>query len=67
MRISRSALLRALVLASVPIASFAQTEPVIIETESGTLGANLTTVTSGDVTYVTTSVGRTNHPFLPSA
>ena len=47
MRIPGSALLRACLLASIPIASFAQTEPVIIEAESGLLGANLATNVDG--------------------
>ena len=65
MRVSRSALLRACLLASIPIASFAQTEPVIIEAESGTLGANLATGVSGTTTYVTTTVNRTTPPSVP--
>jgi endo-1,4-beta-xylanase len=65
MRVSRSALLRACLLASIPIASFAQTEPVVFEAESGTLGANLTTGVSGAATYVTTTVNRTTPPSVP--
>jgi endo-1,4-beta-xylanase len=50
----RGALLRACLLASVPIAAFAQT-PVIVEAESGTLGASLTTGsdTAAGVNYIT--------------
>jgi endo-1,4-beta-xylanase len=62
MRISTSALLRACLLASVPIATFAQTEPVIIEAESGTLGANLTTGTLDGSNYVTTTLNGTTPP-----
>src|SRR5262245_27817023 len=42
MGISRGALLRACLLASVPIAAFSQA-PVVVEAESGTLGTSLTT------------------------
>ena len=62
MRVSRGALLRACLLASIPIASFAQTEPVVFEAESGALGANLTTGVSGTATYVTTTANRTTPP-----
>jgi len=62
MRISTSALLRACLLASVPIATYAQTEPVIIEAESGTLGANLTTGTLDGTNYVTTTLNGTTPP-----
>ncbi|HKU91140.1 MAG TPA: endo-1,4-beta-xylanase [Steroidobacteraceae bacterium] len=54
MGISRSALLRACLLASVPIAAFSQA-PVVVEAESGTLGSSLTTgsdATAG-VNYIT--------------
>jgi endo-1,4-beta-xylanase len=49
-----SALLRACLLASVPIATFAQA-PVVVEAESGTLGASLTTGTDAgaSVNYIT--------------
>jgi len=49
-----SALLRACLLASVPIATLAQA-PVVVEAESGTLGASLTTgtATAAGVTYIT--------------
>jgi len=55
MRISKSALLRACLLASVPIATYAQTEPVIVEAESGTFTSpsQLSTATLGGVTYIT--------------
>ena len=54
MRISKGALLRACLLASVPIAAFSQS-PVIVEAESGTLGSNLTTGTdsTAGVNYIT--------------
>jgi endo-1,4-beta-xylanase len=65
MRIPGSALLRACLFASLPIASFAQTEPVIVETETGTLGANLTTGTQDGATYVTTTASRTTPPTAP--
>jgi endo-1,4-beta-xylanase len=50
----KRALLRACVLASVPIVTFAQA-PVIVEAESGSLGANLTTGTdaAAGVNYIT--------------
>jgi endo-1,4-beta-xylanase len=62
MRTSMSALLRACLFASVPIATFAQTEPVIIEAESGTFGANLTTGAVDGATYVTTTLNDTAVP-----
>ena len=37
----------------------AQTEPVIVEAESGTLGPSVTTGTLGDATYVTAAVNVT--------
>jgi hypothetical protein len=43
MRIPGSALLRACLFASIPITAFAQTEPVVFEAESGSLGANIAT------------------------
>ena len=54
MGISRSALLRACLLASVPIAAFSQA-PVVVEAESGTLGSSLTTGsdTPAGVNYIT--------------
>jgi len=65
MRISASALLRACLFASVSINAFAQTEPVIVEAEGGTLGANLATNTLNGVTYITTTVNRTTPPTAP--
>jgi endo-1,4-beta-xylanase len=48
----RGALLRACLIASVPMAALAQT-PLIIEAESGSLGASLTTATDGSgVTHI---------------
>jgi endo-1,4-beta-xylanase len=55
MRISASALLRAFLLASAPLGAFAQTQPVVVEAESGTLGASLTTTTADGVTFITTT------------
>jgi len=65
MRISASALLRVCLLASVPICASAQTEPVVFEAESGTLGANIATGVDGAVTFVTTTVNRTTPPSAP--
>jgi endo-1,4-beta-xylanase len=65
MRIATSALLRACLLASVSVSAVAQTEPVVIEAESGTLGANLTTGTLDGATYITTTVNRTTPPTAP--
>jgi GH35 family endo-1,4-beta-xylanase len=62
MRFHTSVLTRACLLLSVSVGAFAQTEPVIIEAESGTLGANLATSTAGAVTFVTTTVNRTTPP-----
>ena len=52
MRITRSALLRVCLLASVPIASMAQA-PTIVEAESGSLGTSLTTGSAAGVNYIT--------------
>jgi len=53
MRLSRGALLRAVLLVSVPITTLAQA-PTVVEAETGTLGANLTTGTdAGGVNYIT--------------
>ena len=52
---SVGARLRACLLLSLPVAVMAQTQPVIVEAESGTLGASLTTATAGAVTYITTT------------
>jgi len=57
--------LRVCLLVSVPICASAQTEPVVIQAESGTLGANLATGVDGDVTFVTTTVNRTTPPTAP--
>src|SRR5689334_13505598 len=56
MSTTRSALLRACLLAFVPMVTFAQT-PVIVEAESGTLGSSLTVATdpATAVTYITTT------------
>ena len=65
MRISASALLRACLLAAVPICASAQSEPVVFEAESGTLGANIATGVDGAVTFVSTTVNRTTPPTAP--
>src|SRR6187431_2152111 len=54
MKITRNALLRGCLLASVPIASMAQA-PTIVEAESGSLGTSLTTGTdaTAGVNYIT--------------
>jgi endo-1,4-beta-xylanase len=65
MRISSGALLRACLFASVSVNAIAQTEPVVFEAESGTLGANLATNTLDGATYVTTTVNRTTPPTAP--
>ena len=44
----------------------AQTEPVVIQAESGTLGANIATGVDGAVTFVTTTVNRTTPPSAPT-
>jgi endo-1,4-beta-xylanase len=62
MKLTPGALLRACLFASIPIATFAQTEPVVVEAESGTLGVNLTTGAVGGATYVTTTANRTTPP-----
>jgi endo-1,4-beta-xylanase len=62
MKLSRCELVLAGLLTSIPIVSLAQTEPVIIEAESGTLGANIATAVDGSVTFVTTTVNRTTPP-----
>lgn len=65
MRISAGALVRACLFASIPITSLAQTEPVIVEAESGMLGANIATGVDGAVTFITTTVNRTTPPTAP--
>ncbi len=61
----RGALLRACLLASVPIATFAQI-PVVVEAETGTLGTSLTTGTdtAAGVDYITvmTAANSANNP-----
>src|SRR6187549_2859435 len=64
MKSLRSELLLACLI-SIPAISSAQTEPVIVEAESGALGANLTTGTLNGATYVTTTVNRTTAPSVP--
>jgi endo-1,4-beta-xylanase len=59
---NKHALLRACLLACVPSASFAQV-PVIVEAESGTLGASLTIATdAGGVTHITTTENSAVNP-----
>src|SRR5439155_1238544 len=63
MKIFRSALLRACLLASLSAAALAQTQPVIVEAESGVLGASLTIpAPSGGITYITTTENATVTP-----
>src|SRR5262245_52472030 len=57
-----NALARACLIAAVPLTAWAQTEPVIIEAESGVLGGNLATATLEGATYITTTVNRTTPP-----
>ena len=65
----RSALLRACLFASVPIATFAQTEPVIVQAEDPTaiLGTTMTVGSDGTATYVTTTLNDTNPPSATTA
>jgi endo-1,4-beta-xylanase len=56
------ALLRACVLLSLPIGAMAQTQPVVVEAESGALGASLT-IGTGAATYITTTE---NSPATPT-
>ena len=65
MRIMRGALLRACLFASLPAAALAQTAPVVVEAESGALGASLTTASAGGVTYITTTENGTTPPATP--
>ncbi len=58
MRMQRSALLRVFLLASLPLTALAQV-PVVVEAESGTLGASLSTGTLGGNTYITGLNGTT--------
>jgi endo-1,4-beta-xylanase len=63
MRISASALLRACVFACLPLTAIAQNEPVVVEAESGTLGANLTIpAPAGGVTFITTTENSAVNP-----
>jgi endo-1,4-beta-xylanase len=62
MKISMRALLSAALLAAMPLAAMAQTEPVIVEAESGTLGTSVTTGTLEGATYVTAAVNITTGP-----
>jgi endo-1,4-beta-xylanase len=58
MRISSRALLRASLLALLPMTALAQV-PVVVEAETGSLGASLSTGTVGDITYITGLNGTT--------
>ena len=62
-----NALWRACLIASVPIAAFAQTEPVIVEAEdpNATRGTTMIIGTDGPVTFVETSLDDTNPPAAP--
>jgi endo-1,4-beta-xylanase len=62
MKISARALISASLLAAMPFAAMAQTEPVIVEAESGTLGAGVMTGTLDGATYVTTIADLTTGP-----
>src|ERR1700741_3262573 len=59
MRIPASALLRACLLASLPVTAMAQA-PVIVEAETGTLGSRLSVGTLNGVTYITGLNGTVN-------
>src|SRR5262245_56050206 len=62
MKKTRSALLRACLLASVPIALMSQAQaqiPIVVEAETGTLGASLSTGTASGFTYITGANGTT--------
>src|SRR5688572_5236754 len=61
MKKSARALLSACLLA-MPLAAMAQTEPVIVEAESGTSGPSVTTGTLDGATYVTAAVNVTDTP-----
>ena len=62
-----NALLRASLIAAIPMVGFAQTEPVIFEAEdpTATRGSTMSTVTDGTVTWVETSLNDTNPPAAP--
>jgi len=62
MSISRSALMRACLFAFVPLGAYAQTEPIIVEAENGSLGASLATGALDGATYVTTTLNGTTPP-----
>jgi endo-1,4-beta-xylanase len=62
MKISARALISASLLAAMPFTAMAQTEPVIAEAESGTLGAGVMTGTLDGATYVTTIADLTTGP-----
>ncbi len=62
MKISVSALWRACLLTFLPFSALAQTEPVIVEAESGVLGPNVMTGTLNGATYVTAAVNDINAP-----
>jgi endo-1,4-beta-xylanase len=66
MKILRGALLRACLIASLPAAALAQTQPVTVEAESGVLGSSLTTATAAGVTYITTTENGTAPPITPT-
>lgn len=56
MRMSLKALISASMLVAAPFAAMSQTEPVIVEAESGTLGSSVTTGSLSGATYVTAAV-----------
>src|SRR6185295_19300296 len=66
MKISGGALLRACLFACLPAAALAQTQPVIVEAESGSLGSSLTTAAAGGTTYITTTENGTAPPTTPT-
>jgi endo-1,4-beta-xylanase len=61
MRIHASAFVRACLFASLPLSAMAQA-PVIVEAESGALGASLTTGTLDGATFVETTENNTGNP-----
>jgi len=66
MRTLARTLLRACLLVSVPICASAQTEPVVVEAESGTIGASFNTVTANGVTYITINSTDATNPPVPA-
>ena len=67
MRTLRGALLRACLFACLPAAAaLAQTAPVVVEAESGALGASLTTASASGVGYITTTENGTAPPTTPA-